>query len=77
MFKWDKCLFEQLVGWDAGQSPNIMSVPPPPPEIGTVGNSGLGVIIIIILKEHELGKALAHTCSWYPAELTHKMKSWH
>ena len=27
MFKRDKSLFEQLVGRDAGQSPNIMSVP--------------------------------------------------
>ena len=26
MFKRNKSLFEQLVGWDAGQSPNIVSV---------------------------------------------------
>ena len=25
MFKWDKSLLEQLVGWDVGQSPNIGS----------------------------------------------------
>ena len=27
MFKWDKSLFEQLVGRDVGQRPNTVSVP--------------------------------------------------